>query len=66
MKIAYNNIVERNDKVVSVAFFPRLLGNHTQAKSLDTLTERVGEAIDLCLEEQGAPVQSRDLSEAGG
>ncbi|MBF0232607.1 MAG: type II toxin-antitoxin system HicB family antitoxin, partial [Desulfamplus sp.] len=33
-----------------VASVPALKGCHTQAKSLDTLMERIKEAIELCLE----------------
>ncbi|MEW6570738.1 MAG: type II toxin-antitoxin system HicB family antitoxin, partial [Nitrospirota bacterium] len=32
---------------------PELKGCHTQAKSLDTLIERIKEAIQLCLEVYG-------------
>ena len=38
-----------------VASVPQLAGCHTQAQSLDTVMERIREAIELCLEVQGAP-----------
>jgi predicted RNase H-like HicB family nuclease len=52
MEIAFNVIVERDEEGFYVATVPELRGCHTQAKSLDTLMERVREAIDLCLEDQ--------------
>lgn len=58
MKVAFNVIVERDEEGYYVATVPELRGCHTQAQSLDTLLERVKEAIDLCIEEQGPPVSS--------
>ncbi|AFM27066.1 type II toxin-antitoxin system HicB family antitoxin [Desulfomonile tiedjei] len=51
MEIAFNVIVERDEEGFYVATVPELRGCHTQAKSLDTLMERIREAIDLCLDE---------------
>ncbi len=56
MEIAFNVIVERDEEGYYVATVPDLRGCHTQARSLDTLMERIREVIDLCLEEQGAPI----------
>ena len=61
MEIAFNVIVERDEEGFYVATVPELRGCHTQARSLNTLMERVREAIDLCLEEQGAPVSSNEF-----
>ena len=36
---------------------PQIQGCHTQARSLDEVTERIREAIALRLEVQGAPEQ---------
>lgn len=58
MEIAFNVIVERDEEGFYVATVPELRGCHTQARSLDTLMERVREAIDLCLEVQGPPVSA--------
>jgi predicted RNase H-like HicB family nuclease len=58
MEIAFNVIVERDEEGFYVATVPELRGCHTQAKSLDTLMERIREAIDLWLEEQGRPVSA--------
>jgi predicted RNase H-like HicB family nuclease len=55
MEIAFNVIVERDDDGFYVATVPEIRGCHTQAKSLDILMERVREAIDLCLADQGRP-----------
>lgn len=61
MEIGFNVIVERDEEGFYVATVPELRGCHTQARSLDTLMERVREAIDLCLEEQGRPVTSSEF-----
>ena len=49
---------ERDEDGFYVATVPQIPGCHTQAKSLDVLMERIREAIDLCLEEQGPPVST--------
>ena len=54
MQHEFNVIIERDADGYYVATVPELRGCHTQAKSLDTLMERVREAIDLCLEVRGA------------
>ncbi len=46
----FNVVIERDEDGYFVASVPELRGCHTQAKSLDTLMERVEEAIDLCFE----------------
>ena len=52
----FNVIIERDEDDFFVASVPELQGCHTQAKSLDTLMERIKEAIELCLEmEEDAP-----------
>jgi len=61
MEMAFNVIVERDEEGFYVATVPELRGCHTQARSLDTLMERVREAIDVCLEEQGRPVSSSEF-----
>ena len=47
-------MVERDENGVYVASVPELPGCHTQAKTLDKLTERVKEAIAAYLEAEGA------------
>lgn len=46
-------IIEQDEEGYYIAEVPELKGCHTQAKSLDTLMERIKEAIHLCLEVQG-------------
>ena len=48
----FSVVIERDEDGYYVASVPTLPGCHTQAKSLDELTERVREAIALCLEVQ--------------
>lgn len=57
----FDVVVERDSEGTFVATVPALPGCHTQAKSLDELMERVREAIELCLEEQGEPPQDLDF-----
>lgn len=49
----YHVIFERDPAGGYVASVPALPGCHTQARSLDELTERIEEAIELCLEVAG-------------
>jgi predicted RNase H-like HicB family nuclease len=49
----FNVIIEKDEEGYYVASVPELHGCHTQAKSLDTLMDRIKEAIALCLEVQG-------------
>lgn len=46
-------IIEQDEEGYFIAEVPELKGCHTQAKSLDTLMERIKEAILLCLEVYG-------------
>lgn len=46
----FSVIIERDQDGYYVASVPALRGCHTQAKSLDELSVRVKEAIELCLE----------------
>jgi predicted RNase H-like HicB family nuclease len=50
MARAFNVIVERDSEGYYVASVPELRGCHTQARSLDTLMDRIQETIQLCLE----------------
>jgi predicted RNase H-like HicB family nuclease len=59
----FDVVIERDEEGYYVASVPQLLGCHTQAQSLDSLMERIREAIELRLEVQGAP--SRDLEFVG-
>ncbi len=46
----FNVVIERDSAGYFVASVPSIPGCHTQAKSLDTLMDRIREAIGLCLE----------------
>jgi predicted RNase H-like HicB family nuclease len=55
MERQFDVIIERDSEGFYVASVPQLKGCHTQARSLDTLMERIREVIALCLEVEGAP-----------
>ena len=61
MKREFNVVVERDSEGCYVATVPELPGCHTQARSLDELMERIREAIQLCLEVQGADVEPSEF-----
>lgn len=50
MNREFNVVIERDEDGWFVASVPEPRGCHTQAKSLDVLTKRVKDAIQLCLE----------------
>lgn len=53
----FDVVIERDSEGYYVASVPALHGCHTQARSLDELMDRVKEAIELCLEVQGEPIE---------
>jgi predicted RNase H-like HicB family nuclease len=57
----FNVVIERDADGYFVANVPELRGCHTQARSLDTLTKRIREAIALCLEVEGDAVESPEF-----
>ncbi len=57
----FDVIIERDEEGYYIASVPQLHGCHTQARSLDEVTVRIREAIELCLEEQGAPGDSLEF-----
>lgn len=57
----FDVIVEKDAAGYFVASVPALPGCHTQAKSLDTLMERIREAIELYLEVQGETLEPLDF-----
>ena len=61
MNRQFDVIVEKDSEGYYVAHVPALPGCHTQAKSLDELSERIREAIELCLEERGDIPESLDF-----
>lgn len=57
----FDVIIERDEEGYYVASVPNLPGCHTQARSLDEVTERIREAIELCLEVEGAPERNLEF-----
>jgi predicted RNase H-like HicB family nuclease len=57
----FDVIIERDEEGFYVASVPQLPGCHTQARSLDEVTQRTREAIELCLEVEGAPERSLEF-----
>ena len=53
MKKEFDVIIEKDEEGYFVASVPSIKGCHTQAKSLDQLMERIKEAIEVCLDDQG-------------
>lgn len=51
----FDVVIERDEEGFFVASVPQLHGCHTQARSLDEVMARIQEAIELCLEVEGAP-----------
>ena len=57
----FDVIVEKDSAGYFVASVPALPDCHTQGKSLDTLMERIREAIELCLDVQGETIEPLDF-----
>jgi predicted RNase H-like HicB family nuclease len=55
MQQQFDVVIERDEEGYYVASVPQLPGCHTQARSLDEVSERIREAIELCLEAEGVP-----------
>ncbi len=61
MKRHFDIVIERDSAGYFIGSVPALPGCHTQARSLDGLMTRMREAIELCLEVQGAPAAELDF-----
>ena len=61
MSHGYHVLIERDSEGYYVASVPALSGCHTQARSLDELSERVKEAIALYLEVEGEADEPLDF-----
>jgi predicted RNase H-like HicB family nuclease len=61
MALEFNVVIERDREVYYVASVPALPGCHTQARSIDTLMDRICEAIELCLEVSEETTESLDF-----
>ena len=57
----FDVVIESDDDGYYIASVPQLPGCHTQARSLDEVSERIREAIELCLEVEGAPERSLEF-----
>jgi predicted RNase H-like HicB family nuclease len=57
----FDVVIERDADGYYVASVPQIPGCHTQARSLDELTQRIREAIQLCLQEEGVSEQSLEF-----
>ena len=53
----FDVVIERDEEGNYVASVPQLPGCHTQGRSLDEVTERIREAVELSLEVAGVPEQ---------
>lgn len=51
----FDVIIERDEEGWFVGSVPQLPGCHSQGRSLDELIARMREAVELCLEVEGAP-----------
>jgi len=57
----FDVVIERDSEGYFVASVPQMPGCHTQARSLDQVSDRIREAITLCLEIEGAPEQELEF-----
>ena len=57
----FDVVIERDSEGYYVASVPQIPGCHTQARSLDEITERIREAIELCLEVEGTSEQDLEF-----
>ena len=55
----FSVLVERDEDRYYIASVPELPGCHTQAKTLDELTNRIKEAIELYLEAEGTRTEEK-------
>jgi len=59
MSVKFSVLVERDEDGYYIASVPELQGCHTQAKTLDELTIRVKEAIQIYLETEGMKAEGK-------
>jgi predicted RNase H-like HicB family nuclease len=57
----FDVVIERDSEGYYVASVPQMPACHTQAQSLDEVVLRIREAIELCLEVEGAPAQDLEF-----
>lgn len=51
-------LIEQDEDGIYVGSVPSIRGCHTQGKTLDELMNNIKEAIQLCLEVEGEPIES--------
>jgi len=59
VSVKFSVLVERDEDGYYIASVPELPGCHTQARTLDELTGRVKEAIELYLETEGTKTEGK-------
>lgn len=59
MSVKFSVVVEKDEDEYYIASVPELPGCHTQARTLDELTSRVKEAIELYLETEGTKAEGK-------
>jgi predicted RNase H-like HicB family nuclease len=59
MSVKFSVLVERDEDGYYIASVPELPGCHTQARTLDELTGRVKQAIELYLETEGTKTEGK-------
>ena len=57
----FDVLIERDSEGYYIASVPQFPACHTQARSLDEVTERIREAIELCLEVEGTSEQELEF-----
>ena len=57
----FDVVIERDSEGYYIASVPQIPACHSQARSLDEVTERICEAIALCLEVDGAPAHELEF-----
>ena len=57
----FDVVIECDSEGYFVASVPQIPACHTQAVSLDEVTERIREAIELCMEVDGMPEQELEF-----
>ena len=60
-KRQFTVVIERDEDGLLVATVPSIQGCHTQAKTMNTLLQRIKEAICLCLEVNRSQISRREF-----
>jgi predicted RNase H-like HicB family nuclease len=59
ISVKFSVLIERDEDGYCIASVSELLGCHTQARTLDELTSRIKEAIELYLETEGTKTEEK-------